>query len=354
MSTTATMLIPPVFSQALQPAHANLNPGFIQTVHHAIQSPDVTTMREVNRLIGGTPVHAVQVATKFGTAVAFLGRMRADVRGSRGSGNHFHILWVDGARWKRSRTTSLSRFVAVAIASAAMMIQDVSVQTLSKILPLLYARILSDAAAAIGLPFNVGAMPQRDAHGLRARHELFPRGRFGEVKIELREDQLFRGNVGELGDAHIAFAATDYTRSGFDEMFLARTPAYFKSVVDWKRAFMVCRSPADARPLVFLTHVEQPRGLRSSHITIRQGLRQLFGDALDQVDMRRLEVARGYIRPGEGDRFEVYSLSGAKMFESDGSLSEQSRSVQSVLKALLDIDVDIVEDGDVSRRVRLH
>lgn len=384
MSKTATILIPPVFPTISQPAHAHMNAGFVDTVHHAIQYPNAVEMREVNRLIGGRTVPAVQVATKFGEAVAFVGRMRADIRGSRGTGNHFHVFWVDGKSWAQSEPTSLRAFIT----SASMMIQDVPIRTLARMLPPLYKRIMNDPAMVIRLPFNVGSRPLRAVHTSSNGHwwsntvkrpseprrrlcgqfgkkpekdifgflswiELIKRGRFGEAVVELPRGTSFQGRLTEIGDAHISFQAPDYTRRGVDELFMVRTPEYFRRLVDWNRAFMLCQGIVNVKPFVLLTHVEQPRNFRSSHITIRQGLRQLLGEELDLHEVARLELSRGYIRPGQEDRFEVYSLSGAKMFEVDGSLSEQSISVQDAFRTMLNIDVDVVRDDNVSLRSRI-
>lgn len=357
-----------------------MNAGFVDTVHHAIQFPDDVKMLEVNRLIGESTVPAVQVATKFGEAVAFVGRMRADIRGSRGTGNHFHVIWVDGTSWTQSETTSLRAFFA----SASMMIQDVPIRTLANMFPPLYKRIMSDSSAVIRMPLNVWGRPRRtvhtssDGHGrsnavrrhselrrflrgqpvkkpvaFRSRIELIKRGRFGEAVVELPRGTSFQGRLTEIGDAQISFQAPDYTRRGFDQLFMVRTPEYFRRLVDWNRAFMVCQGIVNVKPFVLLTHVEQPRNFRSSHITIRQGLRQLLGEELDLHEVARLELSRGYIRPGRGDRYEVYNLSGAKMFEVDGSLSEQSINVQNAFRTMLNIDVDVVQDDNVSLRSRI-
>ena len=332
-----------------------MNPGFVNTVHHAIQSPDVVKMHEVNRLIGERTVPAVQVATKFGKAVAFIGRMHADIRWSKGTGNHFHVFWVDANSWAQSETTSLHAFIA----STVMMIQDVPILTLASMLPPLYRRIMNDPAMVIHLPFNVGNVPRRMVHtsdliGFRSHIEPIKRGRFGESMVELSRGTSFQGNLTEIGDAHISFQAPDYTRRGFDELFMVRTPEYFRQVVDWRRAFMLCQGIVNVKPFVLLTHVEQPRNFRSSHNTIRHGLRRLLGEELDVHEVARLELSRGYIRPGQGYRYEVYSLSGAKMFEKDGSLSEQSISVQKGFERMLNIDVDVVQDDNVSLRSHIN
>jgi len=153
-----------------------------------------------------------------------------------------------------------------------------------------------------------------------------------------------------MKDSTVLFKSEDYTGNSYDQMYMVRTRGFMERLVTWQRAFMIWSLDSVGSNVILMSNWEVPRRNRSSHITIRKGLRLLLGERYSVSDLMKNEVERGYIRPADNGKFEVFSLSGGAIFSGDQQLSARSKRVKEAFSNLLNVEVDFVEDDPAQRR----
>lgn len=171
-----------------------------------------------------------------------------------------------------------------------------------------------------------------------------------EAIIRVVEGKAKPVRLERMKDTVVLFQNKQYTRGSYDQMYVVRTRDFMERLVNWKRAFMIWSVDGIGSNIILMSNLEEARGMRSPHITIRQGLRLLLGERHSIDDLMVNEVERGYVRPGDNGKFEVFSLSGGTIFSGDRQLSSRAERVRKAFLNSLDVDVDFVEDDDTHRK----
>ncbi len=178
-----------------------------------------------------------------------------------------------------------------------------------------------------------------------------------EMVIRIDENEEYSIPLESLRDAAVLFQDEDYSGNSYDQMYVVRSEDFMRRLVNWKRAFMILsiddKKAHQSDRIVLMSNWEEARRHRSPHITIRRGLRLLLGRYLSENALMMHEGKRGYIRPGDNGSFEVFSLSGERIFDSAGKLSSGAEHVREAFQSVLGVDVDFVEDDDIHSAGRL-